>query len=524
MWANFIFIVFILNVFLSTPVFSEEATTDNQIPAGSCCVSFENEKIKYFKENRYSEYMDFLDKYKTTNKFDKTCVNYYKALARYNQLGYLEEKQSWDDYFANGNTYRDHIVENTNEVISKAPKDSCLGVKTRLLAWQFHRGQQDAFYEQALTDLMTQVKAYAQTSKDAPLIRQVADALLINDQKSEARELYKLYVNKLAQDKMTDPELKIIAAGFYKEKNMELAQTVYDIYIERAHNSLAPDKFVVELFEIASLFVYKPQGLYDMAYAEKIYALIEAQGQKNVFNQEQIYLRAFNLEKMKEYKQAREFYLQLVQLFVDSKHFDEATYKIAMIDAYVLAEIKEAKSLFEQLSLRSFVTPQVISSFYQLGLLSQWEGDLTKAKDYYNTLVEKSKDAHRLTVALASERLNEIQQNKPISYNLKTFLDLSFKDGSSFLEMGRSELTASGYILGNDQKVAVSSLMNMPESGCNQVELQYLWSGNLGQATPSASDPGFECAYSDLGTKEINLVVVTPSGTLDRSFIMVDVY
>ena len=234
-------------------------------------------------------------------------------------------------------------------------------------------------------------------------------------------------------------------------------------------------------------------------------------------------MRAFNLEKMKEYKKARGQYLQLIQLYADTQHSDAATYKIAMIDAYVLADIKEARSYFEKLAAKLPITPGVISSFYQLGLLSQWEGDLVKAKDYYSALIN-SGDPQSSTVAQAKERAREIEENKPLNYNLKTFLDLSFKDTGNSLGMPQTELASDDYILKKDQKIAVSSLVSLPESGCNQVELQYLWSGNLGQAAPSASSPGFECSYSDAGTKEINMVIVSPSGIIDRAFIMVDVY
>ena len=90
--------------------------------------------------------------------------------------------------------------------------------------------------------------------------------------------------------------------------------------------------------------------------------------------------------------------------------------------------------------------------------------------------------------------------------------------------MGSSELASDHYILEKDQKIVISSLVNMPESGCNQVELQYLWSGNLGLASPTVSNLSFESSYSDAGTKEINMVIVSPTGIIDRSFIMVDVY
>ena len=523
MRANLILTVFVLSVSFLTPAFSQPVAVQDNTSAGYCA-GLENEKIKYFQENKYSEFIDFLNNYKITDQSNKPCINYYQALTRYAQLSYLEEKQSWDEYFANGNDYRQQIVDGVNKVIAQTNASDGLRSKSRLLIWQFHHGQQDAFHEQALIDLMTDVKAYAQASQDTALVKYIADALLSSGQKSSARELYKLYVDKLVEGKMTDAELKNIAAGFYKEQNLELAQTVYDIYIERVSNSLPPDKFIAQLFEIASLFVYKQTGLYDMAYAEKIYALVEARGPKDAFNQETIYLRAFNLEKMNAYQDAQKFYLQLTQAYPDTKYFQEATYKIAMINAYVLANISEAMKYLQILAAKTVVSPHVISSLYQLGLLSQWQGDLAKASSYYDTLLKNAQDQYAATVAQARERIKEIQENKPLSYNLKTFLDLSLKNDSTLMEMNKSELRSVNYILAKNQNNIVSSLVNMPQSGCNQVELQYLWSGDLGGANPGVEMSNFEGAYADPGTKVINIVLISPAGIIDRTFIMVDVY
>ncbi len=523
MWANFIFTVFIFSTSLCTFAFSQPvAVADNA--STDYCASIENEKIKYFKDNQYSEFIDFLDKYKIADKFNKSCINYYKALARYTQLNYLEEKQSWDDYFANGNNYREQIIDGLNKAIAQTNTSDGLRSKSRLLVWQFHRGQQDAFYDQALIDLVSDLKAYAGASKDTALVKSIADSLLLNGEKASARELYKLYVDSLLKEKMTNLELKTIAAGFYKEKNLELAQTVYDLYIQKARTSLELDKFVAELFEIASLFVYKPTGLYDLAYAEKIYALIEASGQKDVFNQETIYLRAFNLEKMDAYKDAQKFYLQLTQAYPDTKHFQEATYKIAMINAYVLANIGEAQRYFQILAAQTVSSPHVISSLYQLGLLSQWQGDLVKASSYYKLLLKNAQDKYAAIAARSRERIKEIQENKPLSYNLKMFLDLSLSNESTVMEMNKAELRLASYILEKNQNNTVSVLVNMPQSGCNQVELQYLWSGDLGGANPKVTESNFGCAYADSGTKEINIVIISPAGTVDRSFTMADVY
>ncbi|MDD5560968.1 MAG: tetratricopeptide repeat protein [Candidatus Omnitrophica bacterium] len=518
------FTAFILGLFFCSTAFCQPVVSSAASNV-TCCAGLEESKEEYLKDNRYAEFIGFLENLKGQDKLIRQpCFNYYKALTRYLQLKYLEEKQSWDEYFAEGNTYRDQITENAQKVIVQTQNSDCLRPRARLLLWQFHCGQQDAFTAQSLTELMDDVNAYAGQTQDAALVKEVADNLSLNGEKSKARQLYKLYVEKLVSGKISDAQLKETAEGFYKENNLDLAEAVYDIYIEKISKSLTPDKLIPELFQIAEMFAYKASGPYDMAYAEKIYEKIEGWGQKNVFDQDTIYLRACNLEKMKDYKKAAALYSQLVQLYPDTRHFDEAVYKVAMINAYVLADIKEARAYFEKLITKSTVSPQVISSFYQLGLLAQWEGNLNKAKSYYEALIDSAGDKQPTTVRKAQERLDEIAENKSLNYNLKKFLDLSFNKGDASLGADRSELKSSGYILGKGQEATVSSFAAMPASGCNQVELQYLWSGNLGSGNPGIDSAGFQGAYPDPGTKEINLIIITSAGILDHSFIMIDVY
>jgi len=517
------FAVFILSVLFCAPVFAQ-TPSENVVTKVSCCPEIEELKSGYFKDNRYNEFVEFLNNFKDKKKLPAGCISYYKALSRYTQLKYLEEKQSWDDYFANGNTYRDQILENVKKAIAETDTSNSLRPKSRLLLWQFYRDQQNTFGEQGLEELTADVSVYAKAVNDPELIKDIADKLLAYDEKAGARAIYKLYVEKLASGQISDVQLKAVGAGFYKDGNLDLAETVYDIYIERISKNLPVEKLIPELFEIASLFVYKATGLYDMPYAEKVYSRIEGLGQANSFNQETIYLRAFNLEKFKDYKMAGGFYSQLIQLYPDSRHFDEAVYKIAMISAYVSADIPKAREYFSKLTAKTVFGPQSISSFYQLGLLAQWEGDLAKAKGYYDALLKDSGDKYAQAVSQTKDRLKEIEENKQLNYNLKTFLDATLKKENAPVEMGRSELKISSFILEKEQKVTVSAFANIPESGCNQIQLQYLWSGNLGGANPQAMDASFEGAYPDAGTKEINMVVVSPAGITDCSFTMVDVY
>jgi len=491
--------------------------------AVSCCGNLEEAKTQYLAENKYNEFVDFLNNPKDKDKTQELCRDYYKAQARYLQLKSLEDKQSWDDYFANGNTYREQLVENAQKVVAQAPSGNCLKVKSRLLLWQFHSGQQDAFAQEAMDNLIADTQAFGGSS-DPGLIKEVADTLSASGEKSKARSIYKLYVDGLVSRKMTAEQLKAAAAGFYKQGNLDLAQSIYDIYIEEITKTLAPEKLSAELFEIASLFVYRQTGLYDMAYAEKIYSRIEKSSPKDAFNQDALYARAFNLEKMSAYKDAQKIYLKLVQEFPQTGHLDEASYKVGMIYAYSLGDIASARKYFESLSAKTEVSPQAISSLYQLGLLSQWEGDAVKADGFYQLLLKNAQDKFVLTAALARERIKEIQENKPLAYNLKNFLDLTLKNEPPLLEANKAQLQSASYILAKNQNNTISSTVNMPQSGCNQVDLQYLWSGDLGGVSPAVTESSFQGIYSDSGTKEINLVIVSPSGVIDRAFILVDVY
>ena len=82
MRVNFIFTVFIFSISFLRPAFSQPAAAQDNTSVGYCA-SLENEKIKYFKENKYSEFIDFLNNSKIADQSNKPCINYYQALTRY---------------------------------------------------------------------------------------------------------------------------------------------------------------------------------------------------------------------------------------------------------------------------------------------------------------------------------------------------------------------------------------------------------------------------------------------------------
>ena len=148
-------------------------------------------------------------------------------------------------------------------------------------------------------------------------------------------------------------------------------------------------------------------------------------------------VKAWDLEKAKEYTQAKDIYLDLSTRFPASIHYEEAVFKTAMIYTYVLRDIEKGRSYFKDLADKEKITPAVISSLYQLGLLAQWQKDLSTAKGYYDSLLDRAGRAFGDRRALTKIRLKEIAQAKPLEYNLKKFLDVSLNKENFIFSMSK---------------------------------------------------------------------------------------
>jgi len=485
---------------------------------------FEEIKDLYLKENKFTQFLDYLDSLGRNRKELEPFIDYYSALTRYQQLKFLEANQSWDEYFTRGASYRDKVTVGTQKAIQATSPTDTLHIYARLLAWQFHREQQDVFAEQSFSDLLNSVAEYAKGPTDIKPIKEVADKLFTYGEKAKARQLYKVYAGKIVASGLKDDELRDIAAGFYKEGNLELAEPIYDAYIDRIANAVQKEKIISGLAEIARVFAYQRTGPSDMLYAEKIFQKIEETGGRGAFDEGLMYLRCFNLEKAKEYKKAKDLYEDLLALFPLTTHSDEATYKIGIIHTYILRDLKAGREYFERLAQKKELSPQSISGLYQLGLLAQWQSDLTGAKEYYNKLIGLAGNNFADTAALARERLKEIEEGRVIEYNLKAFLDVALEGRASLFDAHKLELDSSAYKAKKDESINISSLASAGETGCMQVELQYLWSGHTGSTgNPALNESSFNTSYIP-GTKEINLVVVSASGVIDHNIEMVDIY
>ncbi len=500
----------------------EKCACDNkdEVAANNCLV---NIREKYFKEHKYSELVDLLRSFCPENKDIAPSLSYNIALSRYQQLQYLEESKSWDEYFSKGNDYREDITKETGKAIEYLPKNSPQLLYSKLLLYKFHKNQQDAFVEGALSSLMSSALEYAGSSKDIAPVKEVADSLFAYEEKASAKELYKLYAQSLVNSDIKDSVLKEIAVGFYKEGNLELSENIYDIYIERISKSLPRDKLLQELKEIALLFSYKDAGPHDWLYAEKVFKRIEDLLGIASFDEELIYIRAFNLEKNKEYLQARDFYVLLLKNYPKSKYLNEASFKAGVISTYALRDIKAGREYFNKLSDKDQSGVYSLLSLYQLGLLYQWEGQVSSARGIYNKIIDKAGPEFTEILQSVKDRLSEIEAGAPIEHNLNSFIDVALKEEYSNLNMSKVDLNADIYQPKAGEGISIGASVYLAASGCFNVELQYLWSGDLGGSRPGIRDPHAKVSFQNQGTKIIGLVLISPSGITDYTFDLVDV-
>jgi len=480
----------------------------------------------YLNDRKYNEFVEFLQLQRSKKKPFEALLMYYVADARYRQLKYLEETQNWDEYFSRGNDYRSDIEKGIEASVAVFALDDPLRIRGRILAFNFHKGQEDAFAESALSDLMKDVEAYSQAARVPALLKEAADALAQSEQRSASRRIYKLYFEQLAASEDIAPQqLKNMADNFLVSGNLDLAEPVYGIFIEKMLAVSPKEEALKSLLEVARLFSSaggRTEGAY---FAEEVFKKAEELGGKDIFDQELIYLRAINLEKVKEYARCNDFYQQIVTRFPSGTRASEALFKSALIHTYILADLPKGKEYFEALSRQMPVNAHAVSSLYQLGLLSQWEENPESARLYYAKVLEfASGQDFSETAALAAERLKEVDSGAPLEHNLKVFLDASLGTFRSAFNAGALELSVSPFTLKQGQKTQIATGSPSMETGCIQVQVQYLWSGHLGDAFVGIEQASFATAYKHAGTKEINLVVVSASGVVDRSLYMADVY
>ena len=138
-------------------------------------------------------------------------------------------------------------------------------------------------------------------------------------------------------------------------------------------------------------------------------------------------------------------------------------------------------------------------------------------------LTNNNPDFKELTERV-SKRQKEIQESKPIEYNLKTFLDVSLKGGEPpGAPTAALDLSIEPFKTTIAQGVKFSLSQPQAMTGCLVPELTYLWSGDLGSVHPVPMTPEFSTDYQVRGIKVVNVVVLAGLEPAGSALEMVDI-
>ncbi|MDD5617737.1 MAG: tetratricopeptide repeat protein [Candidatus Omnitrophica bacterium] len=482
------------------------------------------------EENQFNELYGFLVSLESNDVFNKEAyLYYYEALTRFKQMEYLQKNKIWQELFDNKNTY----ISIFNNALEKAEKlnteTNSLALRLKFIKAQFNKEDENLSIN-TLEDLYNLARQYAEANSDVNVVKEIADNLLKDKQTTYARKLYNVYVNKLSESDISKEDLVKIADEFLKENNIDLAVSLYDVYLDKlANSSDDKDAIIKRMFEIADKFRHTGwQDAQDPFFAEKIYDRINTLNIQ-AFDEISQYKRAYNLERIKEFDLCLQEYLKLVDTFPQYKDKDRIYFRIGVINAYIFGRIDEARKYFQKIVDEFPQSQDYFNSLYHLALLDHWQNNLEKAKELYKIILDKTKDYTQKPeiTKMAQARLNEIEEIKPIEYNLRTFLEAVLVERERlekipYLQLELYVKDAKAYL---DENVRYYVNSYMTETGCLQEDFTYLWSGNLGRNQNPFNKFEFETDYQDdLGTKVVNVVLVGPNGIVGGTIEMADIY
>src|SRR3990167_5383593 len=499
----------------------------------------------YLERHQYNQLVDFLRKLEGVAVSGcELPLGYYIGLCRYHQLRYLEETKNWQEYFDRGSLYREELFQETLKTVSLCP-ESPLAIKAQVINWLEHKAQNDSLGKDALDKLISLINAYVKQEVEVlnlEVIKEAADILQREEEPALAKAVYNLYVNRLDGAKTAKEELRLAAESALESGNISLAEIVYERYIDGIKGSFSKEALVKELSVIAEHFSAAGSGRFkDMAYAEKIFTILEDSCGTGCFSGELQYSRAYNLQRLKDYSKAIQEYEKLVKNFPASLRINEAEFKLGVLYTYAPLDISSNRNTknnltgsqkekglhyWQKVIERDSDLILVVESLYHKALIGQYAQSFAAALADYSRILERinnNPDFKELTERVF-KRQKEIQESKPIEYNLKTFLDVSLKGGEPpGAQTAALDLSAEPFKTTITQGVKFSLSQPQAMTGCLVPELTYLWSGDLGSAHPVVMTPEFSTDYQVRGVKVVNVVVLAGLEPAGSALEMVDI-
>jgi tetratricopeptide (TPR) repeat protein len=457
-------------------------------------------------------------------------VYFYRAYARQAQLDYWKKIKNWEGVYDKGSEFKASMEADLAqaEKFTKARPDMALRIA--MLRWLI-ASQDDAEAAPGLfDDVVSKAKSAASQPDTMILIKDTADSLSSYEDKNLSRRLYEVYASALKASGPAPEQLKKAGQDFVQQKNIYLAKTLFEGYLEQFAGD--SDVLAKETVLIADKFAdHGRQEALDPVYAEGLYQkAFDLAGQK-AFSAVSQYNRAFNLERMKDAEAAIREYGKILSDYPDFSDRAEVEFRVGVLRAYAVRDIQGAVASFEHIKTAYPQGRISLSSLYQLGLLSQWESKNDAAKAYYEALMTSAQaqgaDMEKDELVLLSrERLQEIEEKKPMKYGLRLFFEGIF--GAS-RDVQASDMPLSVDVTGRPAKAAVSNdvvftvTTSNPVTGCMMPDYSYEWSGETGTAANIPNSATWTTSYGTQGIKVIHVAVVGNNGLEGVGFEMIQI-
>jgi hypothetical protein len=338
----------------------------------------------------------------------------------------------------------------------------------------------------------------------------------------EAQNIYALYAEKIKSSEKDPFKLDAMADAAFVEGNFSLAVALYGAELKLISQSATKDAYADILIKLVNKFADNGWSVgKDPAYAEELFKLLESNPGK--LNADLLYLRSYNLERLKEFKPAVLSYQNFIKFYPDDKRISEARFHAGIINLYILNNPDEAFQYLLPLGVGK--DSWAVSANYYLGLYYQWNKRIDLANKYYalakSQLDQESSLKNDLLLRLLGERLAELQENKAIEDNLRLFLEAAFSQSMVSNNLELKVVPAKSYV-NQPQKLDLSYFAN--SIGCFQPEVKFFWAGETGNNNINNDTQNFDASFVFPGSKVVFVTFQSAGSVSGRQLEIMDIY
>ncbi len=488
-------------------------------------VSLKDRAAVYFSAHDYDAFYNSLSGLIEKDKTNAAAY-FYRALARIEQIAHWKKIKNWEGVYDVGPAYQEGIAADLDAAEKAAQEDATILFGVAFLRW---RAAQEKENEEAygLFDAVVAAAQEAAGSKEGlARIKETADGIKDLEDKNLSRRLYSVYVDYLAGSDMPRETLRKTADDFLDEGNLYLAKSMYAIFLKGIEDDKVRARAMVE---IANRFAHPGDAeALDPVYAEELYQrAMDVEGPQ-AFDQEGVYRRAYNLERLKDYEGALKSYGQWIASYraSDKARAAQVLFREGALAAYGLADTEKAKMFFQDLIDNFSVDPLVVSAQYHLGLLAQGAQEVDAAREHYAaalSLARAGLNEGSEIVALTNARLEELKEGRPMAYGLRLFMEGAFgRDEEAPMPL-YVDVTARPSLTTVDGDVRYVVTTSNPMTGCTMPNYAYEWSSELGglENVPNSAEQTMD--YKEPGLKVVFVAVVGTAGLEGVGFDIVQV-